>query len=390
MVSINQQNTTLRLENLQKSNKESVQNKQNNVAFGSEKDPNANSPKRDIFKKGDTLLPSDSVTNTKVAIENASSLPEYAVRGLKGDQNADFHERLSLANIPYYLGGPTLVWCFSAGIKESVPKVKQMAAGVALYYAGIAVANKLIDTPVKMFRGVDLNQNYRDVVDLSVLPTDGSPTKKIQYKKAIISCDWPRTDLLYNNGPESLKNPRAKNAYFDYVAHKMGAEDEQNDSDSSVKPNMKKLVIMSRAWKYALAVPMIALSAGMASNEVWTVNRDIKGNLKKLDNLKGMAKIKEALNVAIVNPFLKPLKTSFTDFFKYGLANKNMLEQSGKLKRQAGKATIIATAAMVVFANLNILAQTSLKKKKLVDVHGFADAPKNTPSNSSSKEVQKG
>lgn len=371
-----------------------LENSPPEVKFNAEPDPNANSPQADIFKKGDVLLPANTSTGAKVAISNAASIPEYAVRGLRGDQNADFHERLTISKVPYYLGGPTLVWCFSAGIKESVPRVKKMAAGVALYYIGKAVAAKTIDLPVKFFRGVDLNNKYRAVVNLNVPPTDGSPTKKVQYRDALISCDWSRTDLLYDK-KANTDDPRAKNSVYDRLARKMGANEEQNDSDSSVKPNLRKLIIMSRAWKYALAVPFIALSAGMAANDCWA-NTKFSGIKKELsENVYGnvandkkfLQKAKSAFNILVYNPFLKNVKTSFVEFYKDGIKNPKLASSKigNAFAKNVGKATIWGTAAMIVLANLNILSKTSLKKKDIVHVSWFADGPKPNSQNANEK-----
>ncbi|MCK7504617.1 MAG: hypothetical protein MZV70_11380 [Desulfobacterales bacterium] len=46
----------------------------------------------------------------------------------------------------------------------------------------------------------------------------------------------------------------------------MGAKDDLNDSDSAVKPYSRQLIVMSRAFKYALIAPLAALAIGIGSH----------------------------------------------------------------------------------------------------------------------------
>lgn len=132
------------------------------------------------------LLPNDPLTKFKIELQNVVNLHDYATRGLAGDPKANFYEFLKLGNIPYFVGGAILLSMFMAGITSidpkarlnAISKAKQIGVGIVFYYAACALAQKVIDIPVKLFRGIDLNHPYRHVEDRQVVNSEGMSPKK--------------------------------------------------------------------------------------------------------------------------------------------------------------------------------------------------------------------
>lgn len=318
------------------------------------------------------MLANDPLTKLKVQIKKAAKLPEYAYRGLKGDPNANFYEYLSLGKIPYFIGGPVLaaVFAFGAtrfGTQEKVSAViraKQIAVGVGLYYLGAELAKKVIDIPVKIFRGVDLNHPYENVVDCRAVSPTGFSPKKIEYHKVPESVDFTRFDLM--TGDETKDNGKAVNEQFDKLANKFGIDKNVQGTDATLKGSIKKLIISSSAFKYMLTAPFVVLGVALAAQKnadnesIWgNIGNKLKENIKNIFDTKSLLDIKGRATIAkeiIKGNILTPMKNSF-----------KVLWKNNKL----GKVIILTSAIAPILANLRILQLTSEKHNKFVDISEY-------------------
>ncbi|EKE02757.1 MAG: hypothetical protein ACD_20C00337G0028 [uncultured bacterium] len=330
-----------------------------------------------IHKAHDEVLPSDLRTKFRVNVNQASSLPEYAVRGLKGDPDANFFEFLQLAKIPYYVGGPVLAWCFAAGGKAAKEVTRQKAVGVGLFYLAAIMAGKAVNIPVKMFRGVDLDQSYKKIVRLRTRTPDGLSPMRKEYHKVYESIDFTYLDLLRQGEDKAIQNHRIVNRTFDSIASKMGFSKSLNDSDSAVKPNIKKLIIMSRAWKYALTVPYAALAIGLSSQDSWkTLGNNLKGDFirNSLVNKQGISPLKNILfrakgaGLTLKGHLWNTFKSSAKDFWNG--------KGAAGIGKYFGKITMIGALAATLVANWTILKNSSLKGEDVLDAAKYPDAIK--------------
>lgn len=313
----------------------------------------------------------------KINIEKTLDIPlVHFPRGLGGAPDYTFFEFLQTAKFPYYIGGPILAALFYAGVKKdnfrsagAAQKVaKHMALGVGLYYVGAALAKSIINNTVRLTRGIDLKQPYAHFVP-SQSRKSGLFKKNVEFHTAFESADFTRTDLLYN---KKGKTPEQINENYIEYGKKYGIKDDANNIDSTIKPLIKKTIVMARAWQYALTAFFVTLGVGMANQPAWdatsaegfkkTISQGIFG--KNVD-------FKERLHsakVAAYDYILKPFGKSFTEFWK----------GHSKGSSIAGKSVILATAAATLTAISLLVTKTSAKDHKL-----------ETTGNNKIKEVQK-
>ena len=312
----------------------------------------------------------------KINIEKTLDIPlVHFPRGLGGAPDYTFFEFLQTAKFPYYIGGPILAALFYAGVKKdnfrsagAAQKVaKHMALGVGLYYVGAALAKSIINNTVRLTRGVDLKQPYAHFVP-SQSRKSGLFKKNVEFHTAFESADFTRTDLLYN---KKGKTPEQINENYIEYGKKYGIKDDANNIDSTIKPLIKKTIVMARAWQYALTAFFVTLGVGMANQPAWdatsaegfkkTISQGIFG--KNVD-------FKERLHsakVAAYDYILKPFGKSFMEFWK----------GHSKGSSIAGKSVILATAAATLTAISLLVTKTSAKDHKL-----------ETTGNNKIKEVQ--
>lgn len=322
-----------------------------------------NKKNKDDDLKHDGIVKGGPLTALKVNAEKTANIPlVHFPRGLGGAPDYTFFEFLQTAKFPYYVGGPILAALFYAGIKydnfqsaKAAKKVaKHMALGVGLYYLGAAVAKTIVNTTVKLSRGIDLNQSYRKIIPTSTNQT-GVFKKDVEYHKVFESIDFTRWDLLYEDG----KDNKGINKKYNKLANKYGLRDSNpNDADSTLKPLIKKTIAMARAWQYILTAMFVSLGIGMANQNAWDVESKVgfkhhfrhgvfgkKLPMKKrLDNAKDLA----------MNYVVKPFGKSFEQFWK----------GQNKLTSAVGKTTIISTAAAILLSNLLILTRTNAGNHK--------------------------
>lgn len=313
--------------------------------------------------KHDTVIKDSFSNKFKVDMEKTMNIPlVHFPRGLGGAPDYSFFEFLQTAKFPYYVGGPILAALFYAGVKFDNPQsgraaknvAKHMAVGVGLYYAGAMLAKSIINTTVKHARGINLEQPYRKVIPTSTDQT-GAFQKDVEYHKVYESMDFTRWDMLYKEG----NKVEDINARYNQIAKKYGTDpDKMTDSDSTLKPLIKKTIVMARAWQYALTAMFVSLGIGMANQKAWTEEsmhgfKEIfkNGIISKKGGLKTAG---AALKYLTWNSAIKPLGKSFTQFW----------HGQNKLTSAVGKGTIITTALATVLANVLILTKTSAKKHK--------------------------
>ena len=311
--------------------------------------------------KEDTIVENNLRNRVKINLSKTLDIPLiHFPRGLAGAPDYTFFEFLQTAKFPYYLGGPILAALFYAGVKKDNFKsaraaqrvAKHMALGVGFYYLGAALAKSIINNTVKLTRGIDLKHPYAKAISTSTNQT-GAFKKDVEYHTLYESCEFTRTDLIYRHGIDPQKIDTAK------IAKKYGVKGDVNDADQTVKPLIKKTIIMARAWQYALTAFFVTLGIGMANQPVWgntssegfkkTVSKGIFGRNVELKNRLHNAKI------AVYDYMLKPFGKSFKQFWN----------GQSKASSIVGKSVILSTAAATLLAMSLIVGKTSANSHKI-------------------------
>lgn len=314
-------------------------------------------------------FPSIAQDKNRAKFNTAKNIPSYVARGLKGDPNFNFYEFMQITKIPYFLGGPGLVVTILAGKnlldmranKAAKFNAKGMALGCALYYIMTAIAKKCVDIPVRVARGVDLNQTYTNVVISKAENSAGQGRQKLEHHNIYESSKFVRWDLLYN---KDGKTPREINSNYNKISKKMGMSDSINDSDSAVKPLIMKLIKESRAWKYIISVFAVMLGVGLGNQQSLKEEfctglfNDIKQNIVKFPKNIKLPKFKN-ITGAISTKVYKPLKSSVISLWK---GSENTM-----LSKSMGKFAIIGFFASVLAANISIFRSTNKKRTKYVN-----------------------
>ncbi len=336
-------------------------------AFGKEKSENNENNKKNespVDYKHDHIIEDTAWNKFKVDVEKTANIPfVHFPRGLGGAPDYTFFEFLQTAKFPYYVGGPILAALFYAGVKfdnfqsgKAAKNVaKHMALGVGLYYLGAMAAKSIINTTVKLTRGIDLDQSYRKIIPTSTNQT-GAFKKDIEYHKVFESVDFTRWDLLYEKG----ENTREINEKYNKLARKYGLKDDKmSDSDSTLKPLIKKTIVMARAWQYVLTALFVSLGIGMANQKAWDAEsfHGFKEHIKEGIGGEGLSikyRLKNTKNL-FMDYMIKPFGKSFAQFWK----------GTDRLTSTIGKTTIIAAGAATVLANLLIIGKTSARGHRL-------------------------
>lgn len=319
---------------------------------------NTGNGKKNERPKQDCLIENTFSNRMRINWDKTTAIPfVHFPRGLGGAPDYTFFEFLQTAKFPFYVGGPILAALFYAGVKKdnmaagnaAKNVAKHMALGVGLYYLGAAVAKSIINRTVKAARGIDLNQPYAKAISTSTNDT-GVFQKDVEYHKVYESADFTRWDLLYN---KEGKTPEEINKNYAKIAKKYGIKEDANDVDSTVKPLIKKTIIMARAWQYALTAFFVTLGIGMANQPAWeqgslegfkkTVSQGIFGKGQKMKNRLDSAK------VMVYDYMLKPFGKSFGEFWR----------GHSKASSIAGKSVITATALATLTAITLLLGKTT-------------------------------
>lgn len=318
--------------------------------------------------KEDELLDNTFKNRMKIKISKMLDIPLiHFPRGLKGAQDYTFFEYLQTAKFPYYVGGPVLAALFYAGVKKDSFKsakaarsvAKHMALGVGLYYLGAAVAKSIINHIVKMVRGIDLRHPVAHAVSTTTNQT-GMYKKDVEFHTAYESCEFTRTDLLYK---KDGKTPEEINERYVELGKKYGVKGNPSDIDQTVKPLIKKTIVMARAWQYALTAFFVTLGIGMANQPAWTqssaegfkktIRYGIFGKKASIQNR--LENIKRVFYDYMIKPFGK----SFTEFWR----------GHNKASSIVGKSVILATAAATLTAVSLIIGKTSARKHEVENTY---------------------
>ena len=227
--------------------------------------------KKAAVKEEDKILPNDVFSKMKYNIKKTKDIAlTHFPRGLYGAPDYTFFEYLQTAKFPYYVGGPILAALFYAGVKydnllsgNSAKKVaKHMALGVGLYYAAAALAKGIINTTVQLTRGMDLNHPYQRVI--SKTPGYSGIFKKgFEIQKVYGSNEFTRWDVLYKKEGKTLAEI---NERYTELAKKFKIKAETEDPDGTLKHLIKKTIIMSKAWQYALTALFVPIFLGMGEH----------------------------------------------------------------------------------------------------------------------------
>ena len=338
-------------------------------------------------KEHDKLRNPGFWTKTKINIENIINTPGYVYRGMKGDPDFNFYEYLRVAKVPYFLGGLGLAAVAACGnismlhfdknnFKNtkgifsgiSVSKIphfaqnnsqisKRILLGVIMYYIAREAANAVINIPMKIFRGIDLNRPYRKITSLR----EGNPlnlpnNKKPSNQGIFDSSEFTRWDLLYKYG--AGKNT---NEIFDKLAKKFGADKKLKDSDSGIISKIRKLMIMATSWKYMLSVPFVTLGLGLAQQQSYE-RADFVRIIKDIGKLFLPSTNNRFSNVgnSINENLFKPTIQAFKDLWKGGSVTSKIF----------GRGAIIGAIGLSILANMMILYSTSLKHDKNAKIGG--------------------
>ncbi len=320
---------------------------QGNITFGKKKpkvDPSIDSEKDYLMIEEHTKHPIS--TKIKIGADRLSNaLTTYPAKGFKGSINSNFYEFLTMGTIPYLVGSASLMAVFNlagkffdAQAKDASLKIgKKMALGVLFYGIAKSLSKKLIETPVKMKYGVDVNLPYRRVINELPDGTNKDDLVSYEYHKAFESVDFPRYDLLYTKGVG--QNP---NSYYDKVAKKMGLGENLIDSDQKVKPKLRELVTKTRTFTTLSSYLWAATAVGVATQPIWE-NSPVK-----------LRRVFKA-PIKAVKSFGGQLGNAFKSFLGVG-------ESVLTKKHIAGRALFGLAAAVTLIGN--IITLTDFKKKK--------------------------
>ena len=319
----------------------------NNITFGKKKtkaEASVEGEKDYLMIEEHTKHPIS--TKIKIGADRlTNALTTYPAKGFKGSINSNFYEFLTMGTVPYLVGSATLMAVFNLAGKFFDPKSKvasskigkKMALGVLFYGIAKSLSKKLIETPVKMRYGVDVNLPYRKVINEIPDGTNQDDLVSYEYHKAFESVDFPRFDLLYTKGLG--QNP---NSYYDKIAKKMGMGDNLVDSDQKVKQKIRELVTKTRTFTTLSSYLWAGSAVGIAMQPVW-----------------------EASPVKAKNILKAPVKAVKSLGQQFATAAKSFLgvgEKTLKSKHIAGRALLGLAAAVTLIGN--VITLVDFKKKK--------------------------
>ncbi len=288
----------------------------------------------------DAIYRSSAKNRAKAKAYNASQIPNYVERGMKGDPDANFHEFMTMSKVPYFIGGPGLVATILAGTNLFDIKAnnaakfngKGMALGCLCYYLMTAAAKACIDTPVKMFRGIDLNQKISTNSFNKPYDEDGHSVYKKEYHNLYESSKFIRWNLI---------NPNERQIEYDKMAKKMGIPEDANDKDSILRPLISSTIKRANAWKYLIGAFGVMLGVGFGNQKV--LKEDfMTGALADIKNPKSVKNVMQNIKIKVAEPIGKAFKSLWKGSDIPG-------------SKITGKFAIIGFAASVLLGNISIL-----------------------------------
>lgn len=286
------------------------------------------------------------LTTAKLNLEKfKNACTTYPIKGFKGSKNADFYEFLAMGMVPFLIGSGMLISVFNSATKHydahsaqhASIRGKQMAVGVVLYCLAKTFSKKLIEYPIKLKYGLDLNLPVRQKID--ELPESKNDKDLIAFEnhKVFESVDFPRTDLMYNN-PYYGKE---MNAYYDMLGKKMGIP-KSKDSDQYVKDKIKELSVKAKTFNYIVPYLWAATGVALAAQKPWE-------NLGK-NNIYGKKHLTQT-----VSDLFKIFKESCKELW-------NGAENATKTVKGLGKGLILTAAGLTLLGN--VVTLVDFKKHK--------------------------
>ena len=277
----------------------------------------------------------------------------YPKKGFEGSKNANFYEFLTMGSVPYIVGSLMMMSVFNTASRffdtpsfVNASKLgKKMALGVLAYGVLKNVSKKLIEIPVKLRYGIDVNLPYNKVIN--ELPEERNKDNLVthEYHKVFESVDFPRWDLLYGN--EHYGDER--NSYFKKIAKKFGYKEEDLDySDQKMKSKIKETVIKTKLFTTLSSYLWAATGVGIALQKPW--ESMIFSPVKRLKNLKAYKKnAKIALEQ---NRNIEKYKYFVQDFGKKFVEScKEFINNNHKAARYTGRALLGAAVIMTAAGN---------------------------------------
>lgn len=298
----------------------------------------------------------------------ANAFTTYPQKGLKGSKNSNFYEFLTMGTMPYLLGSAAMVGVFNAAAPffktadatKASKLGKKMGIGVALYGVAKTLSKKLIEVPLNMKYGIDVNLPYKKVIH--ELPDKNNTDNLVthEYHKAFESVDFPRWDLFYNNesfGPD-------RNSYFEKVGKKMGIDvNDLEHADQKVKPLIREKVVKTRLFS-------------TLSSYLWAGTGVAVAMQKPFENLVLNPKTRIATAKARKQAGLK-VENFAVDFGKKFVAScKELVNNPSKPSRIAGRALLGAAVGVTLLGNFATLLDFNKDKGSKVASSPLIDESK--------------
>lgn len=297
---------------------------------------------KDEGPKHDMPLDNTLSIRSRIAMDKfIKAFTVYPARGIKGNINSDFYEFLTMGTVPYVIGSLTLMGVFNGvrkafNVAQNAKAAKlgnRMALGVLFYGAFKNLSKNLITYPVKWKTGIDTRIPYLKVYH--ELPENAQDTdlESYEYHRVGESVEFTRWDMLYGK-PQDKK---VLNEKFDKIAKRNGMGENLTDSDQSVKPMYKEVLVKSTLTKRIASYLWAATGVLMALQKPWE------------EFFKAAT-----LNVFKPKEFLHTIELFGRDFVKSAKSlYKGDAEAVVNLGKYSGKALIGTTVAVTVLGLLN-------------------------------------
>lgn len=343
----------VKLEGIQNQNANSL----NTVSFGK------SGRKKSKCEDHDVLMYDEKkwhpiTTGLKIQADKfVNACTKYPKKGLEGSKNSNFYEFLTMGMVPYIVGSGMMMGVFNFASKffdtpaaVNASKLgKKMGIGVVAYGLAKTLSKKLVEVPVNMRYGIDVNLPYKKRIH--ELPDKDNLNNLVthEYHKAFESVDFPRWDLFYDN--ESYGEGR--NSYYEKVGKKMGLKEEDlKHADQKVKPLIKEKVVKTKLFSTLSSYLWAATGVGIAMQKPW--ENLVINPAKRIANYKNYKQLAEAAKaegrqIAKYDNFAKETGKKFVE------SCKEFLNNSSKSTKIAGRILLGSAIAMTLAGNFSTL-----------------------------------
>lgn len=278
---------------------------------------------------------------------------EYPKKGFQGSKNANFYEFLTMGIVPYLTGSVMLMAVFNFARKffntsDNVAAAKlgnKMSLGVLAYGVMKTLSKKLIEVPVNLRYGIDVNLPYKKRIN--ELPEESNKDNLVKFEshKVFESVDFPRWDLLYEN--EAFGDER--NSYFKKVSKRFGYKENDLDySDQKMKSKIKETVVKTRLFTTLSSYFWAATGVGIAMQKPWeNLKFSPIQRLKDFKNYKAIEKTakEQGRKIAQYDYFYKDFGKKLVESCKEFVNNKNTAA------KYAGRILLGTAVGMTILGN---------------------------------------